>query len=186
MLKRVHCALSEVMFTSRSEKDECVCVCVCVCVCGTPIELAFNSPQWYYSFQVILVSFPVLHADMIIAVSVYLPKVTNIRKNLIRIQLGAFSIKDLKDKRNSHCVSYWMVLNEKEKQQELYQTNKIKKFPNSDRTKVKRYENDCVDAILSLCFQWNENANFWKRIRVDGALVLGNDWKRYQPSTAHV
>ena len=37
--------------------------------------------------------------------------------------------------------------------------------------RAKRYENDRVDAILSLRFQWNENANFWKRIRVDGALM---------------
>ena len=36
--------------------------------------------------------------------------------------------------------------------------------------RAKRSENDRVDAILSLRFQWNENANFWKRIRVDGAL----------------
>ena len=37
---------------------------------------------------------------------------------------------------------------------------------------VKWYENDRVDAILSLRFQWNENANFWKCIHVDGALEL--------------
>ena len=35
--------------------------------------------------------------------------------------------------------------------------------------RAKRYENDRMDAILSLRFQWNENAKFWKRIRVDGA-----------------
>ena len=34
---------------------------------------------------------------------------------------------------------------------------------------VKRFENDHVNAILSFRFQWNENANFWKRIPVDGA-----------------
>ena len=37
--------------------------------------------------------------------------------------------------------------------------------------RVKRF--DRVDAILSWRFQWNENANSWKRIRMDGAIVGG-------------
>ena len=41
--------------------------------------------------------------------------------------------------------------------------------------RAKRYENDRVDAILSLRFQWNENANFWIRIRVDGASDVSSD-----------
>ena len=35
--------------------------------------------------------------------------------------------------------------------------------------RVKQFENDRVDAMLPFRFQWNENANFRKRIRVDGA-----------------
>ena len=48
---------------------------------------------------------------------------------------------------------------------------RFQSFSSFPRGRAKpRYENDRVDAILSLRFQWNKNANFWKRIRVDGAL----------------
>ena len=39
------------------------------------------------------------------------------------------------------------------------------------RRRVKRFGNDRVDTIPSFRFQWNENANFWKRIRTP-TLVL--------------
>ena len=57
---------------------------------------------------------------------------------------------------------------------------RLKAFSSFPCGRVKRYENDSVDAVLSLRFQWNKNANFWKRI-VDGAWKSVSDddftWK---------
>ena len=50
-----------------------------------------------------------------------------------------------------------------------YTVDGFQSFSSFPCGRVKRSENDRVDAILSLRFQWNENENFWKRIRVDGA-----------------
>ncbi len=35
----------------------------------------------------------------------------------------------------------------------------------------KRFENACVDAKLMIRFHWHENATFWSRIHVDGAVM---------------
>ena len=53
----------------------------------------------------------------------------------------------------------------------LQSEKRFQSFSSFSCGRVKRSENDRVDAILSLRFQWNENANFRKRIRVDGAWV---------------